>query len=73
VADINQQLLGLAKPVSLVAKHRSEFHVTRDGINLLRQLIEELSDFSEPGVDLVGRLALRAEGVESSLHCYLPG
>jgi hypothetical protein len=73
VADVHQQSLGITKPVALVAEHRPEVCVAGDGIDLSGQLLEEQGYFSKPSVDLVSRLTLRAEGVESSLHRYLPG
>jgi hypothetical protein len=70
---ICEELLGLIEPVPLVAEHSPEVSVAGDGIDLLRQLIEELGDFCQPGVNLVGRFTLRTKGVESTLHRYLPG
>jgi hypothetical protein len=73
VADVYQQLLGLAKPVALVAENRTEIGVAGDGVDLPGQLLDEQGDFCEPIVHLVSRLTLRAERVESRLHRYLPG
>jgi hypothetical protein len=66
-------MLGLAKPVALIAEDRSEVRVAGDGIDLLRQLLEKLGHLGQARLDLIGRLTLRAERVESSLHHYLPG
>jgi hypothetical protein len=73
VTDVHQQMLGLAKPVALVAEDRPEVRIAGDSIDLPGQLLEELGHFGEPSVDLVGRLAMRAKDVESVLHTYLPG
>jgi len=73
MTDVRQQLLRLTEPIALVPEYGTEVSVAGDGVDLPGQLLEELGHLSQTGMDLVGRLALRAERVESSLHRYLPG
>jgi hypothetical protein len=73
VTDVRQQLLRLPKPIPLFAEHRPEFRVPSYRLDLSGELLEQLGDFAQTYVDLVGCVTLRAERIESTLHGYLPG
>jgi hypothetical protein len=47
MADICQELLGLVEPIPLVAQHGPKVRVAGDGIDLLRELLEEPGHFGE--------------------------
>jgi hypothetical protein len=57
----------------LVTEDGPEFRIASDRVCLAPNLREELRDFCQTRVHLVGRLALGPERVKGVRHRYLPG